>query len=126
MKTIRSILTIVFILVLSACGNAAIEENATKLEIAQQINVFISGVNAYCITGCDEGEEITYDDMFSFIEVSFPTELFVMESDTVIAKYTSEGTYIYLVPAGDNIYGYEGLIPSGELFNKDDLMEYQD
>lgn len=115
------------VVLLSSCAENVdpIEEQSNKAEIMQHLLTFYSGVHAYCLPGCEDGEEMTYNDLYSYIEASFPTELFVMESDTVLAKYTEEGFYIYMVPAGTNTWGYEGLFDAGR-FSKDDLISYDE
>ena len=115
------------VVLLSSCTEEVdpIEDGAKRAETMQYLMTFYLGVHAYCMQGCEEGEELTYNDLYSYIEASFPTELFVMESDTVLAKYTEEGFYIYMVPTGNNIYGYEGLFEAGQ-FDSDDVMVYDE
>ncbi len=122
-KTIT--LSIVFLFaLLSGCTNLKDEEE--KANIAQDVLDMHRSISYYCLSdGCEEGEELTYNDLFNYIDSSFPDDLYDMESTTVLGKYTEEDIYVYLVPIGNNTFGYEGIVDSND-FSKDDIKEYND
>ena len=55
----------------------------------------------------------------------FHEERWDLDYDTIVAKYTSEGIYIYLEATGDNNYEFSGLVDRMEL-SKDDVVKDRD
>ena len=136
MKKIMAMLTIVFYLV--GCStkseysgnNELIRENEIKHDVVESIKNLYSSVFFYCASnGCDEGEELSLNDIQSTFQVNtesimyFYDEYFEMDKDTVVATFTSEGIYIHLEAAGENTFEFNGLIEDISSFQKTDLVE---